>query len=748
MTITELYEQYQKIKKERSIYARSPNQSMALKLSSEMVDLASRIYELDNSPIYYKNLQYAKYYQAVSGGVLAELAGNFSLAHEYATQLRQAAITFRESEQFFPNYFFDERDIITRQEVLFAVQAFSEGDFRSSAAFLEKWLSLNDHRKGKGDTKYDCHEFQHRLTTLLASLQEHKECRDQWQRLENDLQSPTLNLYRTTRALWGYVEPLKQAAIRGIENSFGGTDAIHKLLEQIQSQWQLLCISAPLYGHDRIVGLQEPVRMASFLDVATYLTQSGDQWRFLLRVIFRNALLLKADYESLMANRLRSPELDPRPKTSYQIERLTDDELYQYTHDMIKARSKQSTSPDLRIFVESRPLWLNARKLIYKGERRDAVAACDQYFSKLRSRPHVLRVISCKPIDKYLHGTYKSRPIQYEVNLERIWRQDPTQLRMDLSMDIPEGKYLYLRPRWNRSFKEHYRVRNPLDVPLIARMPEWMITFEKWATGRGHATSEVFLQWCEQFDPRRLALALRLLSKIEFFDEDRIRSLWLNLYRYKLPATLKGERVLYAGLGNAGKSGQMQLMMLRQAIDGLPSSERAFDIDSAFIAEDALNHEQYYNWVDSVVFVDDLVGTGEQAASFLDRILRRYPWLNTRSISVYLCALAGYERAIPDLQSRLGKRIRVFVGMTLKDEDKAFSPGNSLWDTEADRNDARDWCLQISRQIGVPERDALGYRGSESLIAFSSNTPDNTLPLFWASEKNGQRPWKPLLPRF
>ncbi len=730
------------------MYARSPNQSIALKLSSEMVDLAARIYDLDNSPVNYKNLQYAKYYQAISGGVLAELSGDFTLALTYADKLRQAAIAFRESQQFFPNYFFDERDIITRQQVLFAIQAFSKGDFKSSADFLETWLSLNDHRKGKGDTKYDCHEFQHRLTILLASLQEHKECADQWQRLEKDLQSPTLSLYRTTRALWCHVEPLKQAATRGIDNYFGGPDAIHKLLEKIQNQWQLLCINAPLYGQDRIVGLQEAVWLPSFLDVANYVTQSGDQWRFLLRVIFRNALLLKADYESLIANRLRSLELDPRPKDAHQIERLTDDELYKYTRAMIKARTKKSTAADLRIFDESRSLWHNARRLINNGERRDAVAACDQYFSKMRSRPHVLRVISCIPIDKHLPNTYQSRPTQYAVKSERIWRQDPTHLRLDLTKDIPEGKYIYLRPRWNRSFKEHYRVRRPLDLPLIARMPEWMITFEKWASGRGYATSEVFLQWCEQFDPTRLALALRLLSKIEFFDEDRIRNLWLNLYREKLPATLKGERVLYAGLGNAGKSGQMQLMMLRQAIAGLPASERAFDIDLAFIAEDTLKHEHDYNWVDSVVFVDDLVGTGKQAAFLLNRILRRYPWLTTRSISVYLCALAGYDRAVTDLQLRLDKRIRVFVGMTLKDEDKAFSPGNSLWDSDSDRNDARNWCLQLSRQIGVPERHALGFCGSESLIAFSANTPDNTLPLFWASGRYEQRPWMPLLPRF
>jgi hypothetical protein len=266
--LAELEARYEMLKRKRSSLARSARQDAALYLSKEMANIAEQMYKLDPSPARWKNLQYAKYYEAVSGGVVAELSGDFARAQVYADLAARTARSFRESQRFFPNFFFDELDIATRDEILAAVKAFSEGNFLLAASHFDKWLVLNSHRKGKGDSKFDGHEFHHQIAVALDNIQSGRPYADHWYRLENFLALPGRNIFRTTRALWDQVEPLKFAALRGPAQFPGGHDALERLIKNVQDHWPLLSSSAPLVGQDRSASLEEPVRLPTFLDIA------------------------------------------------------------------------------------------------------------------------------------------------------------------------------------------------------------------------------------------------------------------------------------------------------------------------------------------------------------------------------------------------------------------------------------------------------------------------------------------------
>jgi len=148
----------------------------------------------------------------------------------------------------------------------------------------------------------------------------------------------------------------------------------------------------------------------------------------------------------------------------------------------------------------------------------------------------------------------------------------------------------------------------------------------------------------------------------------------------------------------------------------------------------------------------DFIGTGEQVHEFAEAALERYTWLKTRSI--FVCAIAGYNDGIQTLEKNLSDfGVRVLVARTLSSDDRAFSANNSLWDSETDREQARLWCQQLGTllvqgEFTDPAVHALGWKGSEALISFHYNTPNNTLPIFWAQGRSNGTEWQPLFPRF
>ena len=96
---------------------------------------------------------------------------------------------------------------------------------------------------------------------------------------------------------------------------------------------------------------------------------------------------------------------------------------------------------------------------------------------------------------------------------------------------------------------------------------------------------------------------------------------------------------------------------------------------------------------------------------------------------------------------------RVFVYCQLGPSDRAFSSSNPLWDTDGDREGAKLWCETIGTTLlsngrdDKKARDALGWKGTEALISFHHNTPNNTLPIFWFDGSKAAVNWAPLFRR-
>lgn len=647
---------------------------------------------------------------------------------------------------FFPNFFHDLVDITTYADYLSAVEDFSKGNFRQAASRFSRWLTLNSHRHGRGDTSYDSNEFHSLLCIALSEAKEGVPSEPSWAKAQELLDAPNRSIPRTSRALWEHLAVLRALAVGPRAGLADKEVSLTELLRRAQDEWFLLSPSAPLKGRDRGAGLKEQIRLPSCLDVFPLLPIVGEYWRLLLWQSTRNAVLLRADFETRLREIMPSDLAEAPPdKAPFEIEKMGDTELWSYLEASVASRASAS---NLRILRKTEALWRGALKAVSAEGRAEAEIQARKFFETFRSVPHVVTIDSCRATTS-LRGPAAGALRRYTVSLTRRWRHSPTQLKLEVARPVAARGHAYLRPRWNRNLKPHYRANLEAQPLLPSRVPEWMETFEHWAAGRGYRKPEVFLRWCSQFPPRWRIVALRLLTRLQYFSDEDIRGIWRESYSADLPANLKGAKTLYVGLGRAGKSGPMQLYLVKQAVGDLPTSQRSFDTKTAFRSVDALSEEGLS--ADSIVFVDDFVGTGQQATSFLQGVLEKYPWIEERSL--YLWALVGFDDAVQHVKDYTPQLESVVVGRRLAASAHAFSVENSLWDSDQDRESAAEWCRQLGRELlsgefNDPAAHALGWNGSEALLAFSYNTPNNTLPIFWAKGMVQGEVWEPLLPRF
>ena len=136
-----------------------------------------------------------------------------------------------------------------------------------------------------------------------------------------------------------------------------------------------------------------------------------------------------------------------------------------------------------------------------------------------------------------------------------------------------------------------------------------------------------------------------------------------------------------------------------------------------------------------VVFVDDFVGTGDQ---FLDETYKPFLIRKGKPKRTILMAIRilqeGYDRVSAENIDVLADEIR----------PKAISSGYATGNMQI--ADAKSSYSNIEAVIDIPNGYNFGYGQAEAIITMMK-TPDNTLPIFWASQRKGGNSWPAPFPR-
>ncbi|MCC9070920.1 hypothetical protein LNQ49_04825 [Flavobacterium sp. F-65] len=238
-------------------------------------------------------------------------------------------------------------------------------------------------------------------------------------------------------------------------------------------------------------------------------------------------------------------------------------------------------------------------------------------------------------------------------------------------------------------------------------------------------------------------LALWLLANFVFYNENEVKHLCKMLYSdfiHKLiveqdvanSIDLNYKKILgrsrFYSLGQPGESSSYILYLFRQQNE-IPLKKFISRLD---------NLDQT---VDTIIFVDDVtLSTGEksQAAKYIRQLKQNNPSLKNKRI--LLLTFIATDDAIDYLQS---ENIEVVTCIILDKRHKCFEEDSMVFSYF---NEHLENAKKFATHYGniVKPANPLGHNDGQFLFGFYYNTPDNTLPIFWAEENN----WIPIRKRY
>lgn len=261
-----------------------------------------------------------------------------------------------------------------------------------------------------------------------------------------------------------------------------------------------------------------------------------------------------------------------------------------------------------------------------------------------------------------------------------------------------------------------------------ARKQLWL---KRFAGYRVEVTEERLQSWLDNFDDEHLDLGARVLDAVTFLTaedmEKAIRKTVESLPGWdNNPEKLTGKWRFVAFSKSAGESGDTMLHKCRTA---LRLTRRAND--GLFVHKADLLREELEP-TDSVVFLDDFAGTGDQACNngwreLLTELLPGAP-------KTYLLLVAAGSKAVNRIEAEVG--LEVVTRHTLGPEDDIFSP-----DCEHFTQPEKDFLLSYCKRVAPKAPKGWGDCGF--VLVLAHKTPNNTIPVLHVDKKK----WKSLFPR-
>lgn len=148
-----------------------------------------------------------------------------------------------------------------------------------------------------------------------------------------------------------------------------------------------------------------------------------------------------------------------------------------------------------------------------------------------------------------------------------------------------------------------------------------------------------------------------------------------------------------------------------------------------------------FNVIENLVFIDDMVGTGETMKKFLNKMLiNKIPKQIAEKINIYLISLEACGTGLDLLKEYSETQCIKFNVIHSNKHIRAFTPDYIY--TEQESNQMRSKIFAFEKDV-LKSSHPLGYSETEALMAFYHNTPNNTLSSFWYNENN----WNGVFPR-
>ena len=360
------------------------------------------------------------------------------------------------------------------------------------------------------------------------------------------------------------------------------------------------------------------------------------------------------------------------------------------------------------------------------------------------------------PTLELLKNEHLLNPLGYDCMAQEL--KQLVERRVLICRDDAYTCRVKLFEHWLRDFG-HQKVSiqyTDSDEKLLAEQREKELTVspeelqplsDRWLYKGRRVTTDAIRAWLNQFDSSHdKRLMFQLLAGIKFYSQDEIRAklkegmgiVNRRITERRIPGQKSRRDILLTSFGGLGKSGTKYARLF--------ASENRIIADNIFDITKLMKRlESGVSDVQCVVAVDDIIGSGESAATEVRKLaieaesspqLKEIPW--------FYIAVCGFVQAVKLVERSIaecGLPIDVFVCDSLTATDRAFAEDSSLFMTSSDRIHAQDLCYRLGH--GLEKDHPLGYNNTQALIVFDDLCPNNTLPILWKAKKG----WTPLFPR-
>ena len=249
------------------------------------------------------------------------------------------------------------------------------------------------------------------------------------------------------------------------------------------------------------------------------------------------------------------------------------------------------------------------------------------------------------------------------------------------------------------------------------RMHAWMDDFTGY---RVNVTEGRIDRWIEQFEVEHRDLAARILDSVDFVSRARVatafRQVLVQIPGWDInPARRKGKWIFVPFTASAGESGDTMLHEFRIANRmGNKKFNNLFRYKSDLPGEN-LGPD------DTVIFIDDFAGTGDQAIDHWERVLSELLPQRPTTYLVLVVASVGARKKINEKTDMVA-----LANAELRNGDNIFHDSCGHF-SKTDKRNLLVYCKKTK-----PD-EPRGYGDSGLLIVFAHRCPNNTIPVLHES---------------
>lgn len=244
----------------------------------------------------------------------------------------------------------------------------------------------------------------------------------------------------------------------------------------------------------------------------------------------------------------------------------------------------------------------------------------------------------------------------------------------------------------------------------MARMQSWTSDFGSYRVPVNEGRIE---RWLKQFAAKDKDLAARVLDAVDYFDAQRTAAAFTSLLGQLAgwdvsPARRNGTWRFVAFSSSAGESGDEMLRRFRHANRLARTSFSELFVHRSQLLQQSLSAE------DTVVFVDDFAGTGDQVVAAWPELQELLP----TEPDVHLLLVAATEQAV--------KRINKETGL-IATAEHVLRPNSNVFHRDCHHftNDEKDTLLEYCAK--ADSKRPKGYGETGLLVVFNHGCPNNSI---------------------